>query len=204
MDRVSVSALLPFSGQNQLLPVSLSARTAWETCAALKNPLRSPGIPFLDLNFYDVGGSQESTLNTSIIALNNATIQQDIVAMMGPLFSDLSIVASYVSNVYSLPLFDLASTSSITPDRFPFFVRGRLSTSTQAALWPPLLRLLGIRQVAIVSSDNVFGDFFASLALLLERSEIHVKYSYKVPAGLQPFASYEAVWANIRAQNIRV
>lgn len=69
---------------------------------------------------------------TAFTALSNASLT-NLVAIMGPLISDQSLVVGYVSNVYKVPMFDLAQTGAISIERFPYFVRGRPSTATQAS-----------------------------------------------------------------------
>lgn len=149
---------------------------------------------------FDSGDTQESTLRTAYSAVNNATVQRDVIGLSGSLNSDLSIVTSYVSNVYTLPIFDIAQTSSIDVDRFPFFLRGKLSVQAQALLWPVILKIMGIRRVSIVADDNVYGDIYAEMALVLTNAGIAVPYSVTVPTGTQPFDLFSRIWTKIRVR----
>jgi ionotropic glutamate receptor len=85
-------------------------------------------------------------------------MEKEVVAIVGPQFSDLAHVASHIANELQIPLLSFAATDpTLTSHEYPYFIRMTHSDVSQMAAIADFVYACGWKEVVAVYIDDDYG-----------------------------------------------
>ncbi|KAM0913360.1 hypothetical protein ACQ4PT_012216 [Festuca glaucescens] len=133
----------------------------------------------LVLHIRDSMASDVQAASTAIELLENYKVQ----AIIGPQKSSEAVFISKLGNITQVPTVSFTATSSsLTSDSMPYFVRATMNDSAQVKSIASLIQAYGWREVVLVYDDTDYGrGILPYLNDALQEIDIRVPYRSVIP-----------------------
>lgn len=112
----------------------------------------------LEVHFCDDGGDVTGAVNCA-----RELIEQDVVAIVGPITSPLSLAAAPLTEAAEIPEFGLGSASDLTDPVKPYLFRGSSGNREEMTSLADWLEQEGISRVAMITDNGASGQDQAAL-----------------------------------------